>query len=222
MKASAEGNLMNKDWKVDGKVDAAWKHSKKEWSGKGTVTANSPVMMDKMRLWINSELELNESSVMRGLMKMNVSYDCYHVGVAGERKDEKWEKQYAHLVWNDKERQFWGRVNLMESNVGLGCSMERDCHSHSYEAQVDLGDSPSGVAGTPLSIVGGGEYELSKKASINYTFGIAKHFTYNQNIEHKVDDKWTVEINQSFDAECLESGRKKSAYDFGMGFTYKL
>jgi len=223
MKMSAEGNLYNNGWKVDGKGEYEWKFAKSEWKGKGVCNAVSPVMAEKMRLWANAELEHNQASEWKSLVKMNVSYDQYHVGVAAQNEQGDWSKQFVHVVKNDKDRQYFGRADLKNSTVGIGCSIDHESYSHSYEGTADLGaDAKPGVAGTPVTIVGGGEYELSKKHSVNYTFTLGNTFQFNQTIEHNVDDKWTVAVNQAFDTECLEKDRKKPAYDFGVGVTYKL
>lgn len=76
--------------------------------------------------------------------------------------------------------------------------------------------------GTPVTVVAGGEYELGKKTSLNYTATLGKWFVYNQNIEHKYDDRTTVTVSQAYDGECLSSGRKKPAHDFGVQLVYKL
>lgn len=223
MKMSAAGNLYNDGWKVDGKGEFEWKYTKSEWKGKGVLNTCSPVMAEKMRVWLNTELEHNQESEWKTLLKMNVSYDQYHVGVAGQNEKGEWSKQFVHLVKNDKDRQYFVRADLKDQAFGAGCSIDHESFSHSYEATAALGaEAQPGIAGTPVTVVGGGEYELSKKHNVGYTFTVGSSFQYNQTIEHKVDDKWTVAVSQAFDSECLEKDRKKPAYDFGVGLTYKL
>lgn len=160
---------------------------------------------------------------MNVLGKMNVSYDQFHVGVAAENKAGDWSKQFASLVYNDKDRQYFGRMDLKTTELGIGCSLEKENFSHSYEGVAQLGEgAEEGLAGTPVTIIGGGEYELSKNASVGYTFSAGSTFSYNQTVEHKVDEKWTVAINQAFDSAGIGKAASKPAYDFGVGLTYKL
>jgi len=173
MKMSVEGNLYNDGWKVDGKGEYEWKYSKAEWKCKCNASICSPVMAEKMRMWINADVDFNEKSDVGVLAKMNVSYDQYHFGVAAENKAGDWSKQFVHVVKNDKDRQYFGRMNLKTSDIGVGCSIDHDSFSHSYEGTLAMGDkAEEGIAGTPLEIVGGGEYELSKNQSVGYTFKI--------------------------------------------------
>jgi hypothetical protein len=58
-KQGLSGNLMNDDWKVDGVIALEKKPVKKEWKGKATVSVVSPVMSDKMRLWVNVSTTYN-------------------------------------------------------------------------------------------------------------------------------------------------------------------
>ncbi len=52
-KQGASGNLYNDDWKVDGALALEQKPAKKEWKGKGTLAVSSPLVADKIRLWLN-------------------------------------------------------------------------------------------------------------------------------------------------------------------------
>merc|ERR1711937_284998 len=107
-----------------------------------------------------------------------MNYDQWHVGFGGENKAGDWDKQHAHVVYNDKNRQYFVRADLKDTVVGIGCSLDKDDFSHSYEVEADMKEGAVGVAGTPLVINGGGEYELNKKCNIGYTFVLGQFFSY--------------------------------------------
>lgn len=219
-KQGASGNLYNDDWKVDGALALEQKPAKKEWKGKGTLAVSSPLVADKIRLWLNAELEHNDKSQWTTVAKASVSYDQTHVGTAAELKDGKVEKHHAQVVYNDAAAQYFARADLVAKTAGTGCSIEHDKFTHSYEATFGWGQGAEGFLGSPLSFVGGGEYDLSKASSLGYTWSLGKTWAYNQTVDHKVDDHWTVSATQAFDSDRLST--KQPAYDLGFAVTYKL
>lgn len=219
-KQGFSGNLMNDDWKVDGAVALEEKPAKKEWKGKATVSIVSPVLAEKMRLWVNAELEHNQASEWTTLAKCNVSYDQWHVGAAAEIKKGEVEKKHVQVAFNDKEAQYFARADLKAESAGIGCSIEHEKFTHSYEATFSWAKNASGFMGSPISVVGGGDYDLSKATSLGYTWTLGSGYAYNQSTSHKLNDNWTVAANQAFDSERLST--KQPAYDVGFGVTYTL
>lgn len=58
-KAGVAGNLFNDGWKVDGALSGEKKDVKKEWKGKAVVSACSPVLSEKARMWANVSRRYN-------------------------------------------------------------------------------------------------------------------------------------------------------------------
>jgi len=219
-KQGVAGNLYKDDWKVDGALALEQKPAKKEWKGKATLAVCSPVVAEKMRLWFNAELEHNEKSQWTTTAKASVNYDQTHVGAAAQLKDGKVEKQFVQAVYNDAAAQYFARANVLEKTAGLGCSIEHEKFTHSYEGTFNWGSGAEGLMGSPISFVGGGEYDLSKASSLGYTWTLGKNWAYNQTVDHKLDEHWTVSATQAFDSERLSG--KQPAYDLGFSATYKL
>lgn len=121
---------------------------------------------------------------------------------------------------NDKNAQYFARVDEVAKTAGAGCSIEHDSFTHSYEGVFNYGKDAKGFMGSPVSFVGGGEYDLSQSTGLGYTWTAGEHWMYNQTVSHKVDDHWKVECNQAFDAERLST--KQPAYDIGFGVSYKI
>jgi len=219
-KQGVAGNLFNDGWKIDGAIALEQKPIKKEWKHKGTLSAASPVMSDKMRLWFNAEVEYNQKKETTSTAKLSVSYDQWHAGVAGQMKGDKIEKKHAQVCYNDKNAQYFARSDLAAQTAGMGCSIEHDSFTHSYEAVYDWTKDAKGIKGTPVSIIGGGDYDLSKQTGLSYNWFIGETWNYNQSVAHKMTDNWSVSANQAFDAGRLNG--KQPAYDLGFSLTYKL
>jgi len=219
-KLGAAGNLVKGDWTVDGAIKTECKSAQGAWKAKGLVHTQSPKWNNNMHLWLNAEMETNEKGTWTTVAKMNFAYEQWHFGLAGENKDGDMIKQYAQVVFNDKKAQYWCRLNEKATQLGGGCSIEHDNFTHSYEGTYDYGKDAEGMFGSPVSFFGGGEYDLGKHTTLGYTWGWGKYVNYNQEVSHKVDDKWHVSMEQSFDSEHI--GTKRSPYDMGVGVTYKL
>lgn len=256
-KQGVAGNLFNDGWKIDGAIALEQKPIKKEWKHKGTLSAASPVMSDKMRLWFNvsihyksclsahvnsqhltssiylteylgnkltfylqAEVEYNQKKETTSTAKLSVSYDQWHAGVAGQMKGDKIEKKHAQVCYNDKNAQYFARSDLAAQTAGMGCSIEHDSFTHSYEAVYDWTKDAKGIKGTPVSIIGGGDYDLSKQTGLSYNWFIGETWNYSQSVAHKMTDNWSVSANQAFDAGRLNG--KQPAYDLGFSLTYKL
>ena len=167
-----------------------------------------------------AELEGKHDKTWTAILKANFNYDNWHAGMAAEIVDGKATKKHGQIVMNDKDAQYFGRVNEIEKTAGLGCSIEYAEFTHSYEGVFGWEKDFKGFMDSPVSIVGGGEYELSKATTLGYTWTAAEHISYNQSVSHKLENNWTVSVNQAYDGKRL--GTKQPAYDIGFGVTYKL
>ena len=124
---------------------------------------------------------------------------------------------------NDKSRQYFVRGDMKNSVYGLGCSLDKDDFSHSYELEVDMDEGKEdGIQGTPAKLIAGGEYELNDKCNVGYTLVVGKHIAFNMANEHKIDDKLSMTFIQQFEGEELEKKGIKPAYNFGVEFAYKM
>ena len=177
-------------------------------------------MGNKLTFYLQAEVEYNQKKETTSTAKLSVSYDQWHAGVAGQMKGDKIEKKHAQVCYNDKNAQYFARSDLAAQTAGMGCSIEHDSFTHSYEAVYDWTKDAKGIKGTPVSIIGGGDYDLSKQTGLSYNWFIGETWNYNQPVAHKMTDNWSVSANQAFDAGRLNG--KQPAYDLGFSLTYKL
>lgn len=225
MKGSVAGNMLKGDWVVDGNAMYENKFAKADWKAKACTTVVSPVLMDKMKIWTNADFETNKKSEQIIVMKQNIKWENFMFGWGFEHKGGDFTRQVAHLVNNfdsKSKSNYWGRVNMKEESVGLGCMVDHGKFTHSYEAEIGFGEgnSTTGVAGSPVQIVMGGEYDLNDKTNVDYTMRIAKEISYNQNVSHDLTDKCSMTLSQAFDSEKLSG--KEPSYKLGFGFDYKI
>jgi len=73
--------------------------------------------------------------------------------------------------------------------------------------------------GKPVGLLGGVEYELSDKTSLSASGIWAGDYEVESEVEHKVDNNWTVSAKQSFSSEPVTG---ISPYHIGFSASYKL
>ena len=148
--------------------------------------------------------------------------DEVYFGLSGEHDTKELTKALTQVVYQQKghDGKYWVRADLKRSDLSAGCDNTlNDTTRHSFEGVYNWAGA-EGIKGTPLSLRGGVEYDLSDATSLSAAASWGKDVNVNQTVEHKCDKNWTVSAAQSFDQELL--GTNEGAYNISFGVTYKL
>ena len=145
--------------------------------------------------------------------------DEVYFGVAGEHDTKELTKGLAQCVYVPKEGgKYWFRTDLKNTELSAGCDNKlNDSTAHSFEGVYNWSKS-EGVQGTPVTLRGGVDYELSDQTSLTAAASWGKDIDINQTVEHKCDKNWTVSATQSFNQDL--TGTKQGPYNIRFGVTY--
>ena len=75
--------------------------------------------------------------------------------------------------------------------------------------------------GLPVKMLGGVHYDLGKTSTLSASTEVGETYTVKCGATHKVDDHWTVGVNQRFESSKLTKDGM-NPYDIGFSMTYKL
>jgi len=142
---------------------------KKEWEGEGTKLTLRP----KINAEVSEEI---------------------NVGVSAEHDGSGFTQTLLQAVYARKTGGLlWMRGDLMKKMFSGGCDNKlNDSTKHSFEAVGHLGEG-KGIAGTPLEIRSGVEYDLSDKVELKCRGRFAENIELGQTTEWEVTDNWKLE-----------------------------
>lgn len=120
---------------------------------------------------------------------------------------------------DNKDAFYWARLDLTRSLFRAGCDQQlKDGINHSFEFVYGWKDL-QGIMGKPVALLGGVEYELSDKTTLAASGIWEGDYEVESEVEHKVDNNWTVSAKQSFSSSAATG---VSPYHIGFSASYKL
>lgn len=145
------------------------------------------------------------------------------VGVSAVHDTVKFKNIWTQAVYKPADcgkSFYWLRGDLIANIVSAGCNQKlNDNITHSFEATYGWKEF-KGIQGHPVVIRGGVEYELSDQTSLTASGHFGQDYSVSQQVEHKIDEHWTVSATQSFESAKL--GSKQAPYHIGFSAAYKL
>lgn len=219
----AKGNAVNDDgWKVDVTGAAECKPAKKEWKTTGKLDITTPDM-GGAKAAINVSADYNQKGDI--CVKPNANFEIsneFNLGVAAKWDTKTFQEIWPQLVYkpaDNKDSLYWARADLTRSNFRAGCDQQiKDGINHSFELVYGWKDF-AGLMGKPVAILTGVEYELSKQTSFAASATFGSDIDIENEVEHQVDDHWTVSAKQTF---CSSAEHGCSPYHIGFTASYKL
>lgn len=180
-----------------------------------------------------SKFEVEHNDKSEWLLKNNTSmtYDGqysvgYHAMYNAGEKGQGLRQLRAQAVCSpkDSDSTFWLRMDHMRKFAGAGCDNKlKDGIQHSWEGLYIWRDNFTGIGGQPVKLLGGVQYALGKTSNLKVQAEVGKDYTIKSGVTHKIDDHWTMGVNQRFvSANLADEAKKAKPYDIGLEMTYKL
>ena len=94
----------------------------------------------------------------------------------------------------------WLRFDVKREFLGAGCDNALDGLKHSWEALYCWRQGFEGAMGQPVKLLGGLAYDLGKTSTLGVSTEIGKDYIVRSGITHKLDQNWSVGVNQRFDS----------------------
>jgi len=122
----------------------------------------------------------------------------------------------------DNDSTFWLRADTKRECIGAGCDNKlKDTIRHSWEGLFCWTEGFKGIAGYPVKLLGGVHYDLGSTSTLSASTEVGENYIIRACATHKVDNHWSVGVNQRFDSSKLTKDGM-SPYDIGFSMTYKL
>jgi len=126
----------------------------------------------------------------------------------------------AGAIYNvDGGHRVWGGYDHVNKFVKLGGLYKHDDDTHiAKEVRYHFaGNRQCMGMDVPVSVAVGKRYKASKDSTVSAMVELGAKAHAMMSVDHKVDNNWSVAVNQSFDCN-----KKSDNYQLGFGINYKL
>jgi len=200
------------------------KQAKSEWKGTASMDINAKDV-GGANVAINASAEYNQKGAITVKPKINIEVaDEFNVGVSGKSDTKAMQEIWPQFVYKPKDCKdsfYWVRGDLTRKLLMAGCDQVlKEGIQHSFEGVYGWGKDFKGIKGQPVALRAGVEYELSDQTTVTASGNWDETYSVSQEVQHKIDNNWTVSASQSFDSSSL--GGKTSPYHIGFTASYKL